>query len=363
MSLFEPEWASPPGDTIRKILNEREIRASDIFQNSEISREQLSMLLSGEIPISSAVAFALAKELGGSPEFWTERDSQYWSDRKRLEKKHREDYEWLDSLPVKHMIANRWIVPQDTRRESKIKACLDFFDVDSSRSWYNQYCHYLSEVAFRTSNSFDSIPESVIAWLRQGAKKSEESKCSDWDKDGLVESIDEIKSYSRESNPNIFLPILRTKLARFGVILVVAKAPPSCRASGATMVLNDNRRLLMLSFRHRTDDHFWFTLLHEIGHLVLHSEDRLILEGESLNMDSKLEEEANRFAEEALIPATTVAEFHEFGAKDWRRVIRFAKNIGVSPGIVVGQLQHLGRLKYNQLNKLKVRYDWKNISH
>src|SRR2546425_7404609 len=40
---------------------------------------------------------------------------------------------------------------------------------------------------------------------------------------------------------------------------------------------------------------------------------------------------------------------------DGREVIRFARRVGVSPGIIVGQLQHYGRIKHNQLNSLKRR--------
>jgi hypothetical protein len=43
-----------------------------------------------------------------------------------------------------------------------------------------------------------------------------------------------------------------------------------------------------------------------------------------------------------------------------RAVMRFARKIGIAPGIVVGQLQHAGRLKRQQLNNLKRRYRWKD---
>ena len=43
---------------------------------------------------------------------------------------------------------------------------------------------------------------------------------------------------------------------------------------------------------------------------------------------------------------------------DGRRVMRFARDIGVAPGIVVGQMQHLGALTRRQLNNLKRRFRW-----
>jgi HTH-type transcriptional regulator / antitoxin HigA len=35
----------------------------------------------------------------------------------------------------------------------------------------------------------------------------------------------------------------------------------------------------MLSFRYKTNDHFWFSLFHELAHLLLHGKKSLFLEG------------------------------------------------------------------------------------
>jgi Zn-dependent peptidase ImmA (M78 family) len=72
---------------------------------------------------------------------------------------------------------------------------------------------------------------------------------------------------------------------------------------------------------------------------------------------TKEEAEANAFAERTLIPSTYAQEFMRLRA-DGREVIRFAHNVGVSPGIVVGQLQHSKRIGQNQLNSLKRRFSW-----
>ena len=40
--------------------------------------------------------------------------------------------------------------------------------------------------------------------------------------------------------------------------------------------------MIILSFRYLSDDHFWFTFFHEIGHLLLHKEDLTFIDGEEL---------------------------------------------------------------------------------
>jgi len=114
---------------------------------------------------------------------------------------------------------------------------------------------------------------------------------------------------------------------------------------------------MILSFRHLTDDHFWFSLFHEAGHLILHEDDGLFLELKN-SADKDKEEEANLFAQNILIPETERDEFLSLNEKSWKKIVRFSKKIGVSTGIVVGQLQHAKRVDHGKLEKLKTRYKW-----
>ncbi|MGE9527719.1 ImmA/IrrE family metallo-endopeptidase, partial [Escherichia coli] len=54
-----------------------------------------------------------------------------------------------------------------------------------------------------------------------------------------------------------------------------------------------------MSFRYLTDDHFWFTLFHEIGHLILHEAVRVRVEGKD-SLSSEEEKEADKFAVDVL---------------------------------------------------------------
>ena len=114
--------------------------------------------------------------------------------------------------------------------------------------------------------------------------------------------------------------------------------------------------MILLSFRHLSDDHFWFTFFHEAGHLLLHGDRPLFIDGED-DVSSAEELEANQFAEETLVPPDRRDEMLALPIKA-RAIIRFARAIGVSPGIVVGQLQFHKKIRPNQLNVLRRRYAW-----
>jgi Zn-dependent peptidase ImmA (M78 family) len=117
--------------------------------------------------------------------------------------------------------------------------------------------------------------------------------------------------------------------------------------------------MLILSFRHLSDDHFWFTFFHEIAHLLLHKATLTFIDGEE-KLSNKMESEANEFAERVLIPPSRRDDLMDLSPRR-ESIIRFAYSVGVSAGVVVGQLQHYRVIRPNQLNHLKRRFDWEQI--
>ena len=346
---FQPDWASAPGDTIADILEERNISVTEFARRIVQTMEDTNDLLEGRATITIDVARRLQQTLGASVEFWMSRDFQYREDITRL---HVADREWLDELPVGDMIRFGWLNPVP-HPSNEAAVCLRFFDVPSVRAWREAYSDVEEMVAFRTSPSFDSRPAAVAAWLRQGEVEAEGIQCAPWDARRFQEYLSAIRSLTRWKDPGRFLPQLQKYCAESGVAVAVVRAPNGCRASGATRFLSENKALLLLSFRYLTDDQFWFTFFHEAGHLLLHGESGFFLEGEDTPSTAE-EQQANEFAAHTLVPYDSLPELLALTA-DARAVIRFAVRIGVSPGIVVGQLQHLDRIMHNQLNRLKRR--------
>ena len=75
------------------------------------------------------------------------------------------------------------------------------------------------------------------------------------------------------------------------------------------------------------------------------------------DLSDHVEEEANQFASDFLIPPQHLNEMLSLTANQ-NDVVRFAKRLGISRGVVVGQLQHRGILGRDQLNHLKHRFTW-----
>ncbi len=354
---FQPDWASPPGETIADLLNERDISPAEFARRLGQDTHFANNLLDGHAAITADLARKIATLLGASESFWLNREQQYRDAINRrlngLDRKAAN--EWLRSLPLQDMVKFGWIRAGHDSRET-LNSCLHFFGVASPAACQTEYGDVFRLAAFKTSTSFESDPNAVAAWIRQGEIESASIDCKNWNPEGFRRELVKLRSLTREKNPDLFLPELQARCAAFGVAVVVLRAPSKCRASGAAHILPRGRRLLLLSFRYLSDDHFWFTFFHEAAHLLLHCGEKLILDGEGLGIP-KEEEEANRFAAEILVPEQHRAEMVSLGANGIS-FVRFARKIGVSPGIVVGQLQHLGILRRNQLNNLKRRFEW-----
>lgn len=356
---FQPDWASAPGDTIVDILRERHLTEAEFAVRIGQSLQYVEDLLRGHATITITVARNLARVLGASTEFWMSRDFQYRNDISRLNPSQEE---WVRELPVGDMIRFGWLSPVPHPSE-EASSCLRFFDVPDVSTWRRTYANVAEQVAFRTSKSFDSRPGAVAAWLRRGEVEGERISCGPWSPVALKNVLLEIRPLTRQKNPRVFIPRLQSLCASAGVAVAIVHAPSGCRASGATRFLSPAKALVLLSFRYLADDQFWFSVFHELGHLLLHgeklrSESGLFLEGLD-GPSSQDEEEADRFAAEQLVPAEFEQRLLRLSL-DSRKIIRFGRELKIAPGIVVGQLQYRKRIKPNQLNSLKRRFKWED---
>lgn len=126
-----------------------------------------------------------------------------------------------------------------------------------------------------------------------------------------------------------------------GIAFVLLDHLPGTYLDGAAMCRqSDGAPIIALTRRHDRLDNFWFTLLHEYMHVACHlsPERSIILDDLEVQGDDSIEEEADKKAQDALIPpAIWKANVHEeFDLEDVERV---AKKAGIHRAIVAGRWQ------------------------
>ncbi len=351
---FQPDWVSPPGDTIADLLEEKGWTQAEFAQRCGYTTKHVSLLINGKASITEDTALKLERVLGGSARFWLVREAQY---RETIARQNefralKAQAGWLKQLPLADMIKFGW-VRKFTHKGQQVAECLQFFGVSSVDVWRRRYAEPLA--AFKASSKFEKDGAAVSAWLRYGERRASEIECREFDKDVFKATLQELRSLTREADPKVFVPRLVERCAAVGVAVVIARAPKGCPVSGATRWLSPDKALLMLSLRHKTNDHLWFAFFHEAGHLLLHGKRMVFLETNGL--DDEHEREADKFASDLLIPPQYAKQLPFIG-RTYASVRQFAEAIGVAPAIVVGRMQKEGYLPWNMLNKCKVRYQW-----
>lgn len=342
---FAPDWISPPGDTIKDALACRSLSSDRLGLALGLSMASTGRLLSGELAIDTCLAEGLAELLGGTSYFWLKREGLYrdrrnsaWAPQATF------DFEaFKTALPLKDMRNFGWL--RDLANEPEDLAIKAFFE-DTPGAWTQSGPALAEQVRFRTSFAHKTNPAAVAAWLRQGVRAARRVSCAPWDPEGLRDALPAIRALVRIKKLAHFFPKLVEIGRACGVAIVFVRTPSGCRASGATHFESTDKAIIQLSFRYRSDDHFWFTVFHEIGHLLLHPTSPLFVEGEDYEMTEE-ESEANRFAADTLIPAEFEDDLKTV-PRDFRAYARLAKRIGVSTGVLVGQMQNRGLIKHEQ---------------
>lgn len=358
-SNFSPNWFSKPGHTIAALMARRSMDFETLTDLLGGEHSVVDGLLSGTTDINDELAILLSKSLGGTVKFWQVRQRDYHDALERLVKKisPEKGKEWLRVLPINEMVKAGWIA--NSKGEKAIRDSLNYFDVTDPKEWREKYTAFANSFSYRTSQAFETKLGALAAWLRQGELRAERIKCAPWDPDRLILNLNSMRELTRLKRPAAFIPSLQAYCADSGIALVFVRAPSGCRASGAARFLSSKKAMIIISFRYLTDDHFWFSLFHEVGHLLLHRQAGTFIDGRAA-AEGEMEAEANAFSSAVLIPHVYHDKLNQLRIR-MKDIVRFAVSIGISPGIVVGQLQHQQLIGPGHLNHLKRRYDWSDI--
>lgn len=353
----EKDWFSRPGDSVLSAMRRRGVSAQALSDRLAGGMNQLRDLMSGFGAIDDNTASTLSDLLGGSTTFWKTRQAKYQDAlAQAVDQLTEQDAKaWLNHIPVP---GSKVRITAKTR-SIELKRRLAYFGVSTVKSWDARYGPHQRHARFRRSLAYTQHDGATSMWLREGELEANLRQTAAWSRDALRARLTEIRALSRISKPSRFMPPLVKLLADAGVALVVVKAPNGCRASGASRMIAPDKAMILMSFRHRADDHFWFTLFHEIGHLILHEAPSFV-DAEGTEGDDPCEKEANDFASTMIVPETRESELMNLSPDD-DSIRRFAVSLGVAPGLILGQLQHRGIVAHGALRRLRRTWTWEQI--
>lgn len=349
------EMIIPPGETIKEILDDRGMTQEELAIRLGMSTKHVSQVITGKKSITYQSALKLESVFNVPASFWNNLERMYREKIVKFEHENEidEEIQILKEIPFRQLVDYGYVDPVATEKE-KVLAARGFLGVSNLKNIEL----LMEQLDFRKSDKVSYSIYSLASWVRMCEIETSSMEVGKFNKEKLKKSLPEIKKLVG-TDPNIFIPNITAIFSDCGIAFKILRSLNEAPVQGMVKHLKE-RVILGMTIRGKSADIFWFSLFHEIGHILLHSKKDVFIDFDSGNPGSQKENEADEFAAQTLIPEVEYEEFRSKGYYDVDTVKSFSEKVGIHPCIVVGRLQKEGLVKYsnNSLNALKVKYEW-----
>lgn len=340
-----------PGSYVEDIVDDLNITQSEFADRLGTTPKTVSKLINGEERLSNDLANSLSKVTGISVKTWLNLQSAY--DAKVIEidnHKNADEKEICRQIDFKALKDNGFVKNKSQYAiDDKITTLRNLFNVASlaSLSKFNPAISYR-----RTSNPTEKGIVNANVMLEIASNIARNKSSVRYTKKKLQEKLADVRKMTLQ-NPQEFWPSLKDMLLECGIVLVGLPSFKGAGLHGATKKFKNGSVMLLVTDRMKDADVFWFSLIHEIGHIL--NEDFSI---KSIDYDEYelREQRANMFAADFLIDPHKYDEFVDKGDFSHNAVRTFANDLGILPCIVVGRLRKDSHLTYSDLVEFNIRY-------
>ena len=292
LKKFE-EYVIAPGETLLELLETNCMTQLDLANKTGITKKTINEIIKGKAPITPATALKLEYVFNIRASFWNNLESDY---RESLERKKDmdsiiEDEKYLTNIPYLEMSKRNWDYIEKTKDPiEKVINLRKFFAV-ASLSFDTEL---KKKLAFRKKDNENFSLESLYCFLRYGEIESNKDKYPKFNIELLKEKVKEIRLLANTS----FLESLnniKEILKSCGVSLVYEPHLPHTYINGVSYKISCDKAIIMISDRGKRDDILWFTLFHEIAHLIKHSKKEIFIDDDNIDK-TEIELEADNYA-------------------------------------------------------------------
>lgn len=339
--------ATPPGATIKEQLNDRGMSQKEFATRMDMSEKHISRLINGEVQLTPETAVRLEMVLGIPAKFWNNLEAIY---REKIVKAEAEnamdaDIELAKQMPYSEISRLGWVPPATNTNDKVINLRQYFEVVELSLLESSQ----ITRIACRRLATTEKSDLALIAWAQAAKLAARSRDVSLINLKRLDDMIPEIRRMTLLT-PDEFCPRLTSMLADCGIALVFLPHLKGSFLHGASFI--DGKKIVVgLTARGKDADKFWFSLFHELAHIML---GHIGLENGTSVED---EQAADKWAADTLIQPQAFENFRKARDYSANSVKKFAEEQGIAPGIVVGRMQNDGMIKYTILNGLKEKYN------
>lgn len=344
---YLPESVSHPGFTLAEKLKELGMGNKEFSVRVNKPEKTITAITKGDSSITADMAVNFEEVLKIPASFWLSRQRRFDEYKARVKRSEEIEnaIEWAKGFPYATMANLGWV--QKTRKiKEKIVALFDFFGVSDHKAWTSYYYDQELKVSFRISLAYTNEAMAVSAWLREGERKAKEMTSNPFNAKLLKESLPEIKTIMAE-HPDNFFERLKEICDKAGVIVLYTPCLPKAAIHGSARWIGDTP-LIQLSARYKTNDRFWFTFFHEIGHILLHGKKYISIENiDYTDQDLDKEKEADDFAVKWTFSEEEEKEVIHSAPLSSDDLLNFAKKFNTHPALIIGRFYKKQLLHYS----------------
>ena len=347
---FNDRIAYHPGYYIKEIVDESGLTQEDFAKRLDTTPKNLSLLIRGEQSLSIDIAMKLSRMIGTSVIYWLNLQKSYDAliAEFRSEKELDQEKVVFSMLEYKYFRDNFNLPDLPRKKEAQIAHVRNFLNVATLSVFKKRDM----AVSFRSDTGELSTANVVKAniMVQIATNKVLKTEAPKFNKTLFEEAVQYALTLTKEHNT--FYPLIKEAFRKAGVVFVILPNLSGSRINGATKKVGNNI-MLMVNDRRLHADTFWFTLFHEIGH-IMNGDYGISFESES----GEREEIANKYAEDKLIPYEQYERFIEDNIFDIQAIRAFAKEINRDPGIVLGRLLNDGKVSYDDWSLKSLRHKY-----
>jgi HTH-type transcriptional regulator / antitoxin HigA len=337
---FNPDFAFHPGETLREKLEELSIGSKEFALRTNKPEKTISQVLNGNSNITPEMAILFETVLDIPASFWLRKQALYdeYLARSARENIVDQSLDWAKCFPYAAMVKLGWIQEAKTINEKTVNL-FSFFDMTAGLAWENFYLKKSLNATFRLSLKGAKNPYNLSVWLRQGEIQESQIIACEFNKTDFESMLPFLKAIMVKA-PKNYMQQVQGLCLKAGLKIIftpnIAHAP-----HGASRWIKSSP-IIQLSDKWNRYDIFWFTLFHEIGHILLHPTKLISLEHvEYDEVDLSKEKEANDFAVKWVFNHEEESKFVSSITNFTLPIIKnYAKSVGTHPSIIVGRLWH-----------------------
>lgn len=354
------DLAIHPGELLEETLEDIGMSQAELADRMGRPKQMINEIIKGKKSITSTTALELEDVLGIPSHIWLGLEGEYQIVKAKAKelKQMEEESKMIPRFPYAEL-AKLGFVKVTRKAVEKVEELKKFFGV-AKLAQISQVKAY--QPAFRVSDHTSVSHEAIATWIQAGRLEAAKIKTETFDKKRLKASLPEMKALMLRKDINQSIEGIREILSRCGVAFVMLPHFKKTRVNGATFWVDErSKAVIVMSLKGSYSDIFWFSLFHEIAHILLHDKREVFLEdGCNDPALQQQEEEADRFAKDFLIPQKRFDAFVKENHFTQQSVKSFAAELEIKPSIVVGRLMHEKIVGFDNytLNSLRDKYKW-----